>query len=307
MAEGVAEPGTGLRQRLRDKAFWLTVSRAVLALALTVWLAWLAADTLWLLVSGPSEPIPEDESLPRVEASGENRQGGLDMAQVRDWSLFGTWEQQAGEDSEQRLDAPETRLQLELHGIFQTGDSEHAGAIIAEKGGDGELFRPGDRVPGNATLEEIYRDRVILRRQGQLEALKLKEPGLSGAGFEQVSSPEPSRERDSQAERRDEQRDDGSVDVPGGPADDLEKQRKRIISGMGLESTDNGYVIGGGAPAELLDRAGLQPGDVIVSVNGHEVGEEEADLAALQEYHQTGSATVVVQRGAQRFTVSVPP
>lgn len=303
MAERIAGTGARLAQWLRDGALWPAVLRSVLALALVIWLAWLAADTLWLLVSGPAEPVPEDESLPRVEASGQNRRGGLDMAQVRNWSLFGTWEQQGGDDSQQRVDAPETRLQLELHGIFQTGDSEHAGAIIAERGGDGELYRPGDRVPGNATLEEIYKDRVILRRQGQLEALKLKEPGLSGAGFEQVGSAEPSREADS----RNAQEAAGAGDVPGGPADDLEKQRKRIISGMGLESTDGGYVIGEGAPAELLDRAGLQPGDVIVSVNGHEVGEKEADLAALEEYHQTGSATVVVQRGAQRFTVSVPP
>ncbi|HAR60730.1 MAG TPA: hypothetical protein DCS18_11115, partial [Alcanivorax sp.] len=71
------------------------------------------------------------------------------------------------------VDAPDTRLSLELLGLFQTRDRDKSSAIIAEKGKDAELFHIGDAIPGNAELEDIYADRVILRRQGRLETLRL--------------------------------------------------------------------------------------------------------------------------------------
>lgn len=295
-----------LRQRLQDAGFWLALLRWCIPVALVVVLAALLADTIWLLVYGPSDPVPEDSSLPSVQAPGqEQTSAAITYEQVRDWALFGEWQKQAAASAGDRapVDAPETRLQLELLGVFQTGDHQKAGAIIAEQGQDGELYRVGDRVPGNALLEEVYADRVILRRQGRLEALKLKEPGLKGGAVRQVQGSSGSGGADRDRNRG------GSVDSSGeaGLGGDMSQQRQRIIRGLGLEKNSQGYVIGDSAPSQLLDRVGLKPGDVIVSVNGHDVGRKKADLAALREYHEKGSARVVVKRGAQRFTVSVPP
>lgn len=305
-----------LKQRVQNTAFWLAAVRWVLPVVLVVVVAALLADTVWLWASGPSDPVPRDSSLPRVEVDNDNTDTRLvEYDQVRDWALFGTWQDQGNNgDDDKHVDAPETRLQLELLGVFQTGDKEgRPGAIIAEQGNKGELYRVGDRVPGNAQLEEVYADRVILRRQGQLETLKLKAPSLSGG----IQAAESSSGREESQKKGQPRR--GPRGAPGdGPDDeqssgdgplsgDVEEQRKRIIRGLSLEGGDEGYVIGDGAPAQLLERAGLQSGDVIVSVNGHDVGNEEADLAALREYHEQGSAQVVIQRGDQRFTLSVPP
>ena len=293
-----------LKQRLQDTAFWLGLLRWILPVVLVVIMAALLADTLWLWVYGPGDPVPRDPELPRLE---ETESGGrterIRYQQVRDWALFGTWEeQQGGGNGDQPVDAPETRLQLQLLGVFQTGEQgQSPGAIIAEQGDNGKLYQIGDRLPGNARLEQVHADRVILRRQGQLETLKLESPGLDGGvqAVDRADKQQRSRGGDGSSESRD--RD--------GPAmsGDVQEQRQRIIRGLGLESSDQGYVIGESAPAQLLDRVGLKPGDVVVSVNGHDVGEKKADLAALREYHDKGSAKVVIQRGSQRFTVTVPP
>jgi general secretion pathway protein C len=295
------------RQRLQKPAFWLAALRWVLPLILVVILAALLADTVWLWAYGPSDVVPRNPELPRVEeqASGAETEQ-VRYEAVREWALFGTWEKSRTEDSKDKpVDAPETRLQLKLLGVFQTGaKGQEPGAIVAEQGNNGKLYRVGDRLPGNARLHEVYADRVILRRQGQLETLKLESPGLTGgvrpvdeSAGAQRSSEERDRPRPSQ-----DQNADGS-----GLAGSVEQQRQRIIRGLGLESSDQGYVIGDAAPAQLLDRAGLKPGDVVVSVNGHDVGQKKADLAALKEYHDEGSAKVVIERGSQRFTVTVPP
>ncbi|GEM_PF-135702 len=301
----MAEARMRVKQRLQDTAFWLRLVRWILPFALVVLVAALLADTAWLWAYGPSDPVPRDPELPRLEEteSGASTET-IRYQQVRDWALFGTWEdQQGGGTGDQPVDAPETRLQLKLLGVFQTGEQgQSPGAIIAEQGDNGKLYRVGDRLPGNARLEQVHADRVILRRQGQLETLKLESPSLDGG----VQAVERSGEQQRSGGRRDgsnESRDGDSPAMSG----DVEQQRERIIRGLGLESSNEGYVIGESAPAQLLDRVGLKPGDVVVSVNGHNVGQKKADLAALKEYHDKGSARVVIQRGSQRFTVTVPP
>lgn len=298
-----------LKQRMQNTAFWLGLLRWVLPVVLVVLAAALLADTAWLWAYGPDDPVPRDSELPRLEGT---ESGGdsvrIRYEQVRDWSLFGTWEDQqgGGGNGDQPVDAPETRLQLKLLGVFQTGEEgQSPGAIIAEQGNNGELYRVGDRVPGNARLEQVHADRVILRRQGQLETLKLESPSLDG-GVQSVDrsggQQRPGGREDDSNPGRSRDQDDGAA-----MSGDVEEQRQRIIRGLGLESSDQGYVIGESAPAQLLDRVGLKPGDVVVSVNGHDVGQKKADLAALQDYHDKGSAKVVIQRGSQRFTVTVPP
>ena len=296
-----------LKQRLQDRAWWLGFLRGLLPVVLVVILAALLADTAWLWAYGPDDPVPRDPDLPRLEAT---ESGGsserLRYEQVRDWALFGTWEEQQGSGPEDEpVDAPETRLQLKLLGVFQTGEQgQSPGAIIAEQGDNGKLYRVGDRVPGNARLEQVHADRVILRRQGQLETLKLESPGLDG-GVQSVNRSGGERNSNQTGNRSGQSSggDNSSAELGG----DVQQQRQRIIRGLGLESSDRGYVIGESAPSQLLDRVGLKPGDVVVSVNGHDVGQKKADLAALREYQDKGSAKVVIKRGSQRFTVTVPP
>lgn len=285
-----------LSSSLSSSRFWILAGRSLAAMALLIWLAWLLADAVWLAWKGPGmPPLADDKTV--IAASSNNPSVALSAARVRQWQVFGPAQAAA---TNQPTQAPETRLRLELLGVFQHADPAQAGAIIAQQGKEGELLRPGERVPGNATLEEIYPDQVILNRMGQREALKLKMPGLAD-GFQQASSA-PGRDRRPARPP--------AGDRPEAPMDmdSLAQQREMVISQLGLAASDGGgYRIGDSAPAEVLASVGLRGGDVLVSVNGHTLGSEEADLAAMESFRSTGTATVVVQRGEQQFTVTYPP
>ncbi|MCB1837051.1 MAG: hypothetical protein KDH99_05470 [Alcanivoracaceae bacterium] len=278
---------------------WQKWLRSLVSLALVVWLAALLADTVWLFYSGPAVPVRLDRDMPVLDAGSAQRDAsGVTPEQLAQWQLFGPIDA-APMTASGPVDAPETRLRLELLGVFENADREKASAIIAEQGKDAELYHAGDKLPGNATLEEVYGDRVILLRLGQREALRLKESELGAGAVAQTSTARTYRQPPSVPEPEVDQ---------GVDASDLGQQRNMIISRLGLSpAPQGGYEIGPSAPAQVLDIVGLKPGDVLVSVNGVEVGSEEADVAALQEFQNTGAASIVVQRGEQRFTVNYPP
>ena len=71
----------------------------------------------------------------------------------------------------QAIDAPETKLNLELQGIFIAEEAELSTAIVAEKNKAGELFSIGDRLPGNARLAAVFEDHVLIRRGTRMEKL----------------------------------------------------------------------------------------------------------------------------------------
>ncbi len=290
----IRKSGT-VKSQLSEIGQWGKPVRGVIAAVLVVALAWLLAETVWLLMYGPNQPIPESDRT-RLQVSGGNQNQSLSQNQVDGWQLFGEYQAVAVAKDDTPTDAPETRLRLELLGVFQSPDPEQSSAIIAEKGKEGELYHIGDSIPGNASLEEVYADRVILRRAGRLEALRWSETALGGVS--EVASPNVSRPPPE------------PVVQEGGP-EDIARQRQTIISQLGLrpvaQGSGQGYKLGKRAPKALLDQVGLQADDVILSVNGHGLGTEEGDVAALESYKQTQQASIVVLRGDQQFTVNYPP
>ena len=274
---------------------WSKPVRWLVAVLLVIALAFVLAQTFWLLWYGPNEPIPSN-SKTRLQVASAGQTVSLSQSQVDSWQLFGSFEQVAPQ-SDKPTDAPETRLRLELLGVFQTADTEKASAIIAEKGKEGELYRIGDSIPGNASLEEVYPDRVILRRAGRLETLRWSDSSLGGVS--QVSR-QPAVEREPQQSQ-----------IAEGSEEDMQRQRTAIIGQLGLQPVaqggNQGYQLGKRAPKQLISQVGLQSSDVILSVNGHSLGTEEGDMAALRSFQETRQASIVVQRGNQQFTVNYPP
>ncbi|WP_290522925.1 type II secretion system protein N [Alcanivorax sp.] len=284
-----------MKSQLSEMGKWGKPVRGVIAVVLVVALAWLLAETVWLLMYGPNQPIPESDRT-RLQVSGARQSDSLSQNQVDGWQLFGEYQAVAAPKDDTPTDAPETRLRLELLGVFQSPVPELSSAIIAEKGKEGELYHIGDSIPGNASLEEVYPDRVILRRAGRLEALRWSDTALGGVS--EVSPPARSRQSPS------------PVVQEGGP-DDMARQRKTIISQLALtpvsQGSNQGYKLGKRAPKQLISQVGLKTDDVILSVNGHGLGTEDGDIAALESFKQTQQATIVVQRGDQQFTVNYPP
>ncbi len=154
-------------------------------------------------------------------------------------------------------DAPVTRLNLSLLGIFYTGGSLSL-ALIAAPGGGEKPYHIGDRVPGNARIEAIHADRVVLDVNGTLQTLRLPK---RGTGVEAKVS----GRRGGGGE--------GSSPVVRELWDQFRKRPESILEKLRLEPAYRngrfeGVLLLSGADPKFLSEFGLKSGDVVTWVNG---------------------------------------
>lgn len=231
----------------------------------------------------------------------------------------------------QVLDAPETKLNLELQGVFTADNENHSTAIVAEKNKSGELFHIGDRLPGNAILAAVYDDHILIRRGSRMEKLMFTDSSLrttgnnsnrSATANSRVSRPATSRlqrvrerlaQRNSNPEsvRR-------SATSPGSSLrnymmanrDEINQNPQGMLSQLGItpvtQGEAKGYKLSRSVSQTSLMQAGLQQGDVILSVNGRPVGDAMNDAAMIDQAMASKRVRVEVQRGSRRFFLTVP-
>ena len=188
----IDELGQQFLQRLRRGFLDPAVNRRLahaITVALVVVVAWIAAGLTWQRLSPPT-PLakPQIPTGPEVFTVKRRLQPVMDIVSQH---LFGQADVAQANTPPEPIVAPETRLHLVLHGVFASSDPALAMAIIAEKGGRDRAYGRGDTLPGRATLEEIYPDRIILSRNGTLEALKLIRRHGSAAQGTATKPPEP--------------------------------------------------------------------------------------------------------------------
>lgn len=303
-----------------------------LKVLLAILIAWTLADGLWFFLGGAETDVTITAvSSPRTAAIERQVASARDIAAM---DLFG----RADSADVTAVDAPETRLQLELQGVFLGTTDGTSSAIVAERNRDGRLFFVGDRMPGNAELVRVLQDRIVLRRGGALETLRFPEAGAA-RGFAAGSAASatdgrgsgPSALLDSgdsgqtsglEARRRPAPATADTLSQTGSDqaaATDLRElvssYRQRLESDpdsalrdLGVEAVQlgdsQGYRVGNEASSADLARIGLRPGDVVLTVNGRQVTELQQDTAAVDGIIDSGTARLEIQRGERRFFVT---
>lgn len=277
----------------------------------------IAQSVVFFIGQTDTEPANIDSS-----AAAKPAPPPVNIQAVMDRHLFGQADAQPAADP--AAPSVETRLPLELQAVFvATEDVADSKAIIAEKGQMGHLYRVGTDLPGGVQLVEVQGNFVILSRGGSRERLtfphlttNLAAPADSGyqdtlyvQDPASMSNPYESVVPEQIAEPVPEP----APDIP--PAQQVEDYQSRLqndpqgaLKELGVEavSTDSaqGYRVGNLAQSPQLRQTGLQPGDVIVSVNGQAVGNIDADRMELANVLAQGSARIEVQRGSRRFFVT---
>jgi general secretion pathway protein C len=246
-------------------------------------------------------------------------------------SLFGSLEQSGV--AEMVTNAPETRLNLELQGVFIASAAADSTAIVAERNKSGELFHIGDRLPGNAVLDAVFNDHILLKRGGQVEKLMFTDSAIrqqfsSTNGTPQVDptmlySPATNSPttRLQKVQERIAERQRQAVNAPVQPGTKLrgfvDEYRDRIntdpaglLNEMGLsavsEGEASGYRIGDALSSAQMQQAGLQQGDLVLSVNGTPVGDARSDAGLIDQAMSDGRVRVEIQRADRRFFLTVP-
>ena len=261
---------------------------------------------------------------------------GGDHINISELNLFGSVS-----GGPANVDAPETNLNLELQGVFTAANPKDSTAIVAESGQDGKLYRINDKLPGNAVLKAVFDNHILIQRGGRLEKLMFPNTestnGFSSAGqasgnlgFSRQSingtTNETSSDRLRQMRERIEARRQQLVQdaaresnlSPGASIRDyverfhkqIESDPQAVLNQLGVSPVASGeasgYRIGSNVPAQMLAQAGLQQGDVILSVNGRPVGDVSSDSSFVNQVMAAGRARVEVQRGSRKFFLTVP-
>ena len=220
-----------------------------------------------------------------------------------------------------------TELPLTLQGVLAAADPAQGSALIAQRGRDAELFRPGDQIFGAAVLRAVYHDSVVLERNGQPEILRFdQELGpaerlsqapiivppitFTSAAASQGSEPrntQPSRSATprTQAEARAEFEARLARDIEQGIAAvraRAQSDPQGLLDQYGLSATTDGYVV---TPnAMVLISHGLQPGDRITEINGQPIGNIAQDQQRVDAVLSQPEIQLTLVRGAQVFRIT---
>ena len=279
------------------------------------------AQLTWSLVpvsTDVEEQLASDR--PVVRRAAVQREPAL-APKISQWNLFGKFEQvKKVEKSEKPIVVPETKLNLKLRGVFASEDTAAARAIIADAKNDEDSYRIGDQVPGGATLNEIYADRVILERDGRLETLRLPVESSPVAGGPATAQATSSNRESRNSRSPDRNINRGNVQELSANTQDnsvlLGQYRDALMNDpqsiMGLVNVRPhkrdgrivGYRLRPGKDRALLRRFGLRSGDIVTAVNGVSMDNPVKALEVLRDLSQATSLTVDVERNGSTQSFS---
>ncbi|MEM7294881.1 MAG: type II secretion system protein GspC [Pseudomonadota bacterium] len=277
-----------------------TPTNVVLALLIGFVAAQIVIDLLPKLV-------PTTATTRSVEGTTSRGVSAQSMAQeIANLHLFGkaTSKPVVVESEPTNIDAPETQLNLTLHGVLAYDPPEQALAIISSGGKKETIYAIGDKIVGNTTLQAVHPDRVIIRRSGKDETLRLPEKVASLGGASTAS----------QATQPATNASNSNLDNLPSNAKEL---RDRIVKEPSIMADlvvmrpykRNGQLVGFRIQPKrdptILRNFGIEPGDVITSVNGVALTSNRDGITALGKLRKAKSVDLVVLRGGSEVPVSV--
>lgn len=277
---------------LRSPVFWFRLVSLIVVVSLALGIARLT----WRLVGWDDGRTAVWTPAALAPVGGAT---GSHLASIITWAPFGGGS--AG-------DLSVSSLGLILRGVVYAAGGGST-ALISSGPGPVQIFVVGQAPAGNAVIESIEVDRVILNVGGQLEALVLPNPaggspvGTAAAAVVPTASAAPSPEAAAAlasaspiataaaaASRN-------TAGAPRAPAG--------AVGSLGVTPTPQGYVVGADSAPQLL-RAGVLPGDVIKSLNGQALGDPARDQQILQRAAAGSRARVEIVRNGRTLTFTVP-
>ena len=235
-------------------------------------------------------------------------------------NLFGKPTTQMSAQAQLVAKAAETRLPLELRAVFESSESSISAAIIGQRGQNAKLFTVGDSIPGNAILEAVVDDKVLLRRAGKLEFLPFPESKYQATQNQKAKDTIDQTKNEplvissdavkqtpatGMLETIEAQAPTAESSIEPALLRELRENPQEMISKIGLSETKSGgYRVGNVSNSPYLRQSGLQSGDVILSINGQTLSNVQNDRTQLAGLMAGGTARLEIQRGDIRFTIT---
>ncbi|MDH3325474.1 MAG: type II secretion system protein GspC [Gammaproteobacteria bacterium] len=296
----------------------------VASAALVVVLAQAMASLTWDMM--PEKPYVAPPEISENHLSRSNPQNVSSSAstynKIISFHLFGMARNEAAQPVVAPVsvaqEAPDTQLTLTLKGVVASADMIDAWAIVADRTGNEDSYGIDAPLPGGAILKEIYSDRIILLHNGRLETLRLPTSDLGASNNARSTNSRRSSSRNNR--RQQSSRSTSNVNRLSSQAtqslrgykDKLLNDPQSVMNSVRAEPYRQsgrlkGYRIFPGKDKELFGQIGLEPGDIVTSVNGIELDSPLKGLEIMQQLSGTSNVSVNVLRNgvSQTFETSL--
>lgn len=299
---------TAMNTRLKPLLDVLNRLSGWLLLLAIVWLCWVGARLLWLVLAPPVAPALPLVPLQNAATSGTDNSG-----------LFAIF---ADPKPDQAPAAPPPNVVLK--GVLLAVPDSLSSALL-DVNGEVKNYRIGDSLKdsGYTLVAADWNAVVIADSRGEqsvismADAMPLDQRGMDASAIGNQRLPNNNRAADRAQSLPPTDFDvsagepDGAdtADVSPSSAIDeavtaLQENPASYLSRMGVMASGDGYQVTAAMPSGMRSRLGLEPGDRVLSVNGQSVGNSPAeDASVLQQVQQSGEAQIEVQRGDQTITI----
>ncbi|WP_082627308.1 type II secretion system protein GspC [Colwellia sp. TT2012] len=283
------------------------VAQLAMVLLLT-YIAYLGAKITWSIV--PQAQSNQNTSLTSNTRSPHASQANktVDVTKIQSLNLFGLYNDSDVVEAEIKMaNVPETKLNLILVGLVASDDKLIAAAII-EYQGKQETYGIGDIILGTrANLEQVLRDRVLIKLSGRLETLMLD--GFDYRQPAQKVAIKPAAKRNprkiappsSRSEVIDQRSNKKLTETAKNLRAELSKDPTKIADYLRISpKRKNGKIIGytlrPGKNPEFFKLAGLKAGDVAIEMNGYDLIAPTQAMQAMAEMRQARDISLLVNR-----------
>jgi general secretion pathway protein C len=275
----------------------------IVVAVLILLIAFKAADLTWRLLDSPADQdiVPPPAQV-AASAAGP-AETGYDVLTA--WTPFGRPPDENSEAivADLLLDAPDTTLNLTLHGAWQAQELPERGSVVVpEKGvavissgrGQQRVYWTGQNIEdvAAATLHSVFVDRVLLDRGGgRLETLRFPETDATPAQNSRLVARTPTMPTIQP----------DSLNAAAELADSV--GQVAAVLGQHIQfagQTENGRIIGFRVQpmgdGQVFSQLGLEPGDVLTEVNGLALANGLNIPQLMQALGESAQASVTVRR-----------
>jgi len=223
------------------------------------------------------------DSIKKSSVSLENTPQRSSKKEIESWQLFGP----LIKPEELTSNLKESKLKIELLGTFINNDDRFSSAIISIENLTPTLAKKKSLIMPKVSIEEIYLDKIVIESSGTLEIVSLSDnPGPQITQRNEINNkPKNKKEVKNKEEKT---------------------PREITLEKYGLEPVSSteaeGYIITENAK-EIIEKFGLSPGDIVVSVNGYPIGDNYSDTLATKSFQDSGAASVVVNKSGEMVTM----
>ncbi len=284
-----------------------------ISLLLGVGLCWQLAQTTWLLLPLPQPEVSGTTRGAPIVSQVQNRNQGPTLSSVASSSLFGKADATAKTARPEPKpiepipdDIPKTTLNLKLFGII-TYDDQGNGSAVIQGSGKQKHYSNGDQIKGSGSvvLHSVYADKVILSRNGKLEALELSRKLVA------KNSPSTSKNRSSSTSSNnsnarviDKRGDSSLTNDLAGIKQKLSEDPLSVINLIRATPVFKsgqlqGFRVSPGSDRQLFRRAGLRRNDLVTNINGVQLDDQQKALGLLADIQQASELSISVERNGR--------